>query len=191
LYGKGAYGLAQDLGITEDEAQTIINSVIGQLPQLGVWLKSCHDLVQTKGGVYTYWDGKPARFRPLWGAASGDMKKIGEAKRQATNTPVQGTASEYTIKSLIELVKWILADRIPAKVVATVHDSILLEIRNDYADVVVPMTMDIMTSWPCGGVPIQADAEISFEADGKLAAWGRLKKWRGSLDATMNYKEAA
>ena len=50
-----------------------------------------------------------------------------------------------------------------------VHDSLLLEVRDDCLTEVAGKVMSIMTSWPSGGVPLLVEAEAG-------PSWGDLKK---------------
>lgn len=79
----------------------------------------------------------------------------------------KNTASDFCLASLVECVRWILETKFPAKLVLTVHDSLMFEVDIDYADELIRTVLNIMQSWPSEGVPIVVDAEIGL-------SWGSL-----------------
>lgn len=83
------------------------------------------------------------------------------------NTPVQGTAAHYTNASLWPIVRWILKYNIQARVVCTVHDSIMLELREIELERVAAHVREVMTGHFLGEVPILVDAKIG-------PAWGEM-----------------
>lgn len=76
------------------------------------------------------------------------------------NTRVQGSAGEYNNMSLIEMVKWVREDLVPAKVIMAVHDCIMLEVEEDALDEAVSGGLSIMKQWDSGGVPLEVDVEV-------------------------------
>jgi DNA polymerase-1 len=94
--------------------------------------------------------------------------KYNEAVRMAINTPVQGFASDLKLMSIIEIDEK-LEDRFAdsAFLFGEVHDSILLEVRNDVVEEVTKMVLRIMNHPRIldelgieVGVPITADAKV-------------------------------
>jgi DNA polymerase I-like protein with 3'-5' exonuclease and polymerase domains len=70
-------------------------------------------------------------------------------------------------------VEWIRENNIPAKLVLTVHDSLMFEVRDDHVDMLIEKVTGIMTSWSCSG-PAGA---VELVADVKTGpAWGSLQK---------------
>ena len=159
LYGLGAQTLADDLGISKAKAKKLIYLIMGQFKDLDAWIQDTVRFCKKYGYVHTYFDGKKARWRPLWGIGDQDDARQSGARNAAINSPVQGSAADYMLRSLNEVVDWILGDNIPARVIGTVHDSMMLEIREDWIEEVVDMVVDIMESWWSGPVPLVADCE--------------------------------
>lgn len=85
------------------------------------------------------------------------------------NTPIQSIASDMTLFSLIEIDKWLREENIDARIVMTVHDSIVLEVRDDPVTIrrVAKKCQFIMSTTPqhyvkdCP-VPFKADAETGY-----------------------------
>lgn len=175
LYGKAVFTLAKDWGVPESEAQAVVDAIMGQSKELAEWIEQQHRFVYANGYVNTYIDGEPARWRPLYGISSPKRQDVGGAVRCSVNSPIQGTAADYMMRSLVEIIEWLEEDLIPAYVVATVHDSVIIEVRNDFVAEVARGAKTIMESWWCGDVPLKADLEV-----GK--SWGALRKARFNGD---------
>jgi len=173
LYGMKERTLAQRLGIPLQVAESVMAAVKGKFGIFAQWCQSQLAEARRTGYVWTWWEGEKARRRPLWDIVSQDDMARNNAENAAVNTPVQGTASEYCIASLIECVRWLLADNVPAKLVLTVHDSLMFEVKNSHVDLVTQRVPEIMTSWdskgPGGEVPLVADLKVG-------PAWGSLQK---------------
>jgi DNA polymerase I-like protein with 3'-5' exonuclease and polymerase domains/uracil-DNA glycosylase len=176
MYGKSARSLAKDLGVSLDRGQFIFDSVLGALPVLTEWMEDRRRFVQAHGTTWTYLmtDAglERARCRQLWQIAELDSKVQSVAKNGSVNTPIQGTASDYMLRSLSAIVEWIIADGIPARVVNSVHDSVILEVPADWAVEVADVAKAIMESWPSGAVPLVADVDVGL-------TWGSLMKLDG------------
>jgi DNA polymerase-1 len=82
------------------------------------------------------------------------------AENGAINTPIQGSASDYCIASLTKCVQWILDERVPAKLILPIHDSLLFDVREDAVEELKEVVPKIMCDWPTEGVPLRVDTEM-------------------------------
>ena len=174
VYGKGDGTIAEEFGITIAEAAKIRAAILGTFKKLDEWCKMKTRESKRSGEAWTIWNGQPARRRSLF--RIGDKGDAGSASRKvaengAVNTPIQGTASDYCIASLTACVAWLLAEKLPARLVLPIHDALLFEVRDDYVDEVASGARDIMQSWDAGGVPLVVDCEVGD-------AWGSLMKYK-------------
>jgi len=170
LYGMGDISLAASLKCKLSEARRIHQAIDGQFRVLKSWLSKQIGEARRTGVVWTEWAGEKARCRPVWQISDADGKARAHAESIAVNSPVQGTASDYVLASLIELVRWILADRFPARLCLTVYDSLLFEVEERYVDELAGRVVDVMTSWPVpNGVPLAVDCKVG-------PTWGSMSK---------------
>jgi DNA polymerase-1 len=169
LYGQGPAALAATIGVTVQEAQRIMRALFGSFPQLNEWTQACLREARATGFIWTWWAGDRARRRPMWRLADEDSEVRSRAEHGSWNTPVQGTATEFCTQALVRVVHWILADRVPARLVLPVHDALLLEVRKDWTQRVAEHAKEIMLSFDSDGVPLDVDTEIG-------PAWGSLVK---------------
>jgi DNA polymerase-1 len=71
---------------------------------------------------------------------SGIDKIRGHAERQGLNTPVQSSASDVNLMTMWKLWAWKMQENIDMHFVATVHDSFLLEVKEE----LVPQVLDMI-----------------------------------------------
>ena len=102
------------------------------------------------------------------GVKDPEPRKRAHYERASWNTPVQGTASDICLSSLTKVVRWVQSDAVQARVVLTVHDSIILEVHESAVDEVVYSLKAIMEGDGFLGVPLTVDVE-------KGPTWARLE----------------
>lgn len=169
LYGMDAFGVAMDLKITWKQAQAIIDAILGHYKRLAAWIRERLDDSRKTGETTTWWNGKAARTRALTEILSPDENRRKSFERCAWNTPIQGTAAEFTNASVGAVQDWIEADMVPARLVLTVYDSIMVEARKDVVAEVGRALTEIMTSWPTAhGVPLKVDLKHGY-------SWGSMQ----------------
>lgn len=89
----------------------------------------------------------------------------GEAEREAINAPVQGFAADLTVLAMVVLHQRL--DHSRAHIIGNVHDSIMLEAREDYAEEAARIVKQVMENLPIKKlfgyemtVPIEAEVTI-------------------------------
>jgi DNA polymerase-1 len=170
LYGRGDRALAEEMHSTVAMAAKVRAAVLGHFRVLAKWIEGQVTLARKTGEIWTWWGGGPARRRPLLDVASPDDEARGTAERSSYNTPCQGTGSDFCLSSLVAVDRWLAEDGLPADVVLTVHDSLVLDVRDDAVAEVVPEVIAIMEGWNSGGVRLRVDCEVG-------RAWGSLKPY--------------
>lgn len=133
-YARDKYG--QDL--TMEEAIRFRQRFFDLYAELPRWHMKQRDIVKMYGQVRTL----TGRIRHLPGVFSPSEELRASAERQAINTPVQSFASDLTLASIIEIYQTIPRDR--CRIVGTVHDAILFEVRNEYIEEVTEQIKAIM-----------------------------------------------
>lgn len=167
LYGTPPAGLAAQLGITVQQAEKIQNAILGRFASLKAWIKTQISECRRAGWVHTYWNGKIARRRPLLAIGDSDEDARATAERSSYNTPIQGTAAEFTSASLGTLARWVDDEAPPFRLVLTVYDSILAEVREDFVPEALRKMQSVCTGWHSWGVPLVVDAKVG-------PAWGSM-----------------
>ena len=127
-YGKGAKALAEDMDCTEDEAAKKIREYYKIIPDVKVWLNRNGK----KGIMFKEAFTLPPFNRRRTLLESEEWRR----RNQGKNTPVQGTGGDILKLALVKMWKYIkkhkLQDKV--KIVLCVHDEIITEVRNDFAE---------------------------------------------------------
>lgn len=113
-YGQSAFAFAQMYHMPEDEAQAYIDNWWREFPTLKRWTEASK-LQATEEGVVVSPFGHKRRFHLI------TNDNIGDVEREAVNFIPQNVAGWLTICSIIEL------DKLDIPVIATVHDSIVVD----------------------------------------------------------------
>jgi hypothetical protein len=162
-YGMGPGGLAPRLGVTLDEAKDLISKYFKAYPGVQRWLdKAGRDAVRTGYSItplgrkrfYTLPDESLKRNNEdEW------RKQIAAIERQGKNSPIQGCNADMTKLALINLRAAL--NGWDARTVNTVHDEIVVEVREDQAEEVKHIVEHAMVS---AGEAILKDVPIVAEA---------------------------
>lgn len=135
-YGRGAYSLTQDLKCSVEEAQVYLDGFFARFPTYHAWWKRVQDDAVRTGVLKTEF-GRRRRWRLI----TRDL--VGHIRNQACNFPIQSTASDMCLLSLIRLEE-ALRTRGWGYVLFTVHDSIEFEVKTEHLEEAVALIKDIM-----------------------------------------------
>jgi uracil-DNA glycosylase family 4 len=144
-YARDNYGV----DVTPSEAKVARDGFFELYSRLVPWHDRQRRLVGRHGRVHSP-IGRVRHLPTVW---SSDRSVVADAERQAINSPVQSMASDCMLLSLVRLADHLSPLR--ARVVGTVHDSLLFEIRDGYVDEAVKIIrhtmetemMELMEKW--------------------------------------------
>lgn len=175
VYGKSGITFAKELyydpsgtipGKTADWEQAkregfdLVDHFLGTFDGLGKWLEKTKKFAYKHGYVETMF-GRRRRLPDLHSKVQG-LKS--NAERQAINAPIQGTGSDLTMLSVIQINNWLKENHFRSLIVATVHDSIVLDVYLPELHVVASMVKHIMEHvhepYIDTEVPILAELEL-------------------------------
>jgi DNA polymerase I len=155
IYGMSAFGLAQSLKIGRAEADRFIRTYFERLAGVDRWLKDTVKSGTEKGWVETLF----GRRRPVPALRSSNRTERMAAERVAVNSPIQGTAADLIKVAMVRLARRLADERLPARLLLSVHDEIVLETEEDAADRVAAAakeTMERVTEHP---IPLSVTVE--------------------------------
>ncbi len=132
IYGISAYGLARDLGISAGEAQGFIDRYFLRYPGVRRFMDEAVRTCEEMGYVVTLLN----RRRYLPEIRSSDNALVQFARRQAINTPVQGSAADLIKRAMIDVQEALDRSGSGARLILTVHDELVLDVpENECAEV--------------------------------------------------------
>ncbi|HWF85478.1 MAG TPA: DNA polymerase, partial [Vicinamibacterales bacterium] len=155
LYGKTAFSLAKDIGVTPQAAQAFIDAYFAGFPRVRGFIDRTLEEGRVTGVVKTLYGRR--RLVPELNSRNGQIRS--GAERYAVNMPIQGTAADIMKRAMID-VHAALAPRHDARMILTVHDELLFEVRADQADEVAAIVRDRMQSAATLRVPLTVDVGI-------------------------------
>lgn len=157
-----------ELIFTEEEAQAVRAAYFQQFPDLVDWHRRQRRLVHK----YKRVQSPIGRIRHLPDIDSPDKAVQGEAERQAINSPVQSFASDMTQLSMSMVAKQFKELDLDAKVIGTVHDASLFQVRQDQVGLAMPLIKDTMQNLPLRRL-FGVDIDVPIIADIKVGThWG-------------------
>lgn len=153
IYGISAFGLAQDLGVSNSEAKRYIDNYFGRYPRVREYMDTIIRDAKTNGFVTTLLGRR--RFIPELTSSSAPVRNFGE--RTAVNTPIQGTAADLIKLAMINIDRRLTREGFESKMVLQVHDELVFEVRNEEMDRMKSMVKREMEGVLTLSVPIRVD----------------------------------
>ena len=153
LYGKTAFTLSKDVGVTKKAAQTFIDAYFEGFPAVRAYLDRTLDAARETGVVTTMFD----RRRRVPEIASRNAQLRGAAERVAVNMPIQGSAADVLKRAMIDVHAALPPD---ARMILTVHDELLFEAPEADAREVADLVRARMESAVELSVPLTVDVGI-------------------------------
>ena len=152
LYGKGAYGFSQDLGVTMAEAKAYIAQYFATYPKLREYLDNVVRIGREKGYVETMF----GKRRPLPDLTSSNAMRRAAAEREAFNHPIQGSQADILKRAMINL-----SAALPKKfkMILTVHDELILEVPEGREEEAGKLIKQYMESAVTLSVPVVASVK--------------------------------
>ena len=140
IYGKTAFGLSKELGITQKEATEYINRYFEQYPKVREFEKRIIEYAEKYGYTETFF----GRRRIIEGISSKNKNIKNQAERMAVNSVIQGTAAEILKKVMIELYKVLEGKEEEINLLLQVHDELIFEIKEEKIEEYKKIIEDIM-----------------------------------------------
>ena len=140
IYGKQAFSLAQDLGISKAKADEYIQQYFAQYPKIKDFLDSMVEDTKQTGYTKTLFN----RIRYVKEINSTNFVQRGEAQRIAMNTPIQGTAADVIKIAMVKVYNRIKKEGLKSRLILQVHDELLIETFKQEKDKIKTILKDEM-----------------------------------------------
>jgi DNA polymerase-1 len=154
IYGQGAFGLAENLGISRTEAKEIIDNYKLQFPNIQQYMDDTIHFARTHGYVETLM----GRKRWLKDINSANFTVRGFAERNAINSPIQGTAADMIKMAMIKIQAEFKKHGFKSKMLLQVHDELIFDAHKDEIEIIQPIILNCMQTALAlpNGVPTDA-----------------------------------
>jgi DNA polymerase-1 len=157
LYGKTAFTLAKDIGVTKDAAQEFINAYFAGFPRVRGFIDETLARARETGVVKTMFGRR--RLVPELNSRNGQIRAA--AERATVNMPIQGTAADILKVAMIDLHREIANRGLRARMILTVHDELLFECPREEAETAAAVVRERMEQAVALSVPLTVDVGIA------------------------------
>jgi DNA polymerase-1 len=141
IYGMGPTKLANELGITLNEAKDLLKKYFSIFTKIKELMDLLEERVKQTRIAYSPLDG---RYRDLSKNDWIDKRKISHAVNQAKNMPFQGCGASTTKLAMCLIRKELREKKYDARIVLTVHDEILVECHVSIVEEVKELVVRLM-----------------------------------------------
>ena len=141
IYGISSFGLSENLGISREDAQELIDTYLARLPRVRELIARTIAQASDEGYVTTLLGRR--RSIPELRASSRQTRSLGE--RLAVNTVMQGTAADVIKVAMVRIHERLRREGRAARLVLQVHDELLLEVPEVETSAVRDLVREEMT----------------------------------------------
>ena len=155
IYGQGAFGLAENLGISRTEAKEIIDNYKKEFPNIQLYMDQQINKAKEQGFVETLM----GRKRWLRDINSSNFTVRGFAERNAINSPIQGSAADMIKLAMIKIHREMKKQHWESKMILQVHDELVFDAVESELPALKELILSCMTTameLP-NGVPVEAE----------------------------------
>ena len=153
VYGISPFGLAAQLGISQQEARAYIDRYFARYQGVRAFIEKTLEATRREGSVRTLF----GRMRPIPDIESRNPNQRGFAERTAINTPLQGTAADLIKLAMIAIDRKLTEQGLQTRMVLQVHDELLFEVPTDETAAIETLVRTQMEGVVALSVPLVAD----------------------------------
>jgi DNA polymerase-1 len=153
IYGQGAFGLAQNLGIPRGEAKAIIDAYFTQFSQLKNFQHETIEFARKSGYIETIL----GRRRYLADINSANAVVRGFAERNAINAPIQGSAADIIKVAMVNLDKEMKKRNLKSRMLLQVHDELVFDAHRSEVEELKELVREKMSGAVAMRVPLVVD----------------------------------
>ncbi|MGI8822765.1 MAG: DNA polymerase I [Acidimicrobiia bacterium] len=153
LYGMEAYGLAQRLDISREEATGHVEAYFEQFSDVRAFMRGIVDEARSTGFTTTLLGRR--RYLPELASSNFRQRQMGE--RMALNAPIQGSAADIIKKAMVMLEGELEGTGSGAALLLQIHDELVLEVPEDEVTQATSVTRSVMEGIVQLDVPLVVD----------------------------------
>jgi DNA polymerase-1 len=165
IYGISAFGLANQLGISREEAGAYIKKYFERFPGIRDYMDATKKTCREQGYVTTIF-GRKCHY-PRIAASNPSERAFNE--RAAINAPIQGSAADIIRRAMARMESALEASRLNAQMLLQVHDELVFEVPESEVEQTIALVRKVMVDAPHPAiqlsVPLQVDAKAAQNWD--------------------------
>lgn len=161
IYGMSAFGLAQQLGITRNQAQAYIELYFARYPGVKNYMDVTRELAREQGYIETLFGRR--LYLPEINSRNAARRQY--AERTAINAPMQGTAADIIKRAMLAADHWLTQQQSDAKMIMQVHDELVFEVPENQVEDCVLNIRKLMSSAATLSVPLIVDIGLGHNWD--------------------------
>ncbi|MGL6236093.1 MAG: DNA polymerase I [Segniliparus sp.] len=163
-YGLSAFGLAQQLGVSGEEAKAQMDAYFARFGGVRDYLHAVVEEARRKGYTETLF----GRRRYLPDLTSDNQQQRAVAERAALNAPIQGSAADIIKVAMIHVSEALAERKMRSRMLLQVHDELVLEVADGEREELAELVAEQMGSAIELLVPL--DVSVGFGANWDAAA---------------------
>jgi len=163
LYGMSPHGLSIATGMTREQAANFIDKYKLIRRPLFDYMDRVLETAKKVGYVETLF----GRRRPMPDIHSSNFAIRSAAERAAVNMPIQGTEADLMKLAMIKCEAIIQQQHYPCRQLLQIHDSVLIECRQDHVDELAKLIQNAMQQ--VYKLPVRLDVGVAIGDN-----WGQL-----------------
>lgn len=153
IYGKTAFGLSQELGLSVHEADAFIKSYFERYKTVKDYLEAQKEKAR-KDGYLTTILGRRSYF-PEINSKNVPLRQF--AERSAINAPIQGSAADLIKLAMIAIQDRLEKEKRKSLMIMQVHDELVFDMTADEADALPKLVSEEMEGAYKMRVPLKVD----------------------------------
>jgi DNA polymerase-1 len=166
LYGMGTQSLAQQAGISMQEAQQFVDAYFAGFPNIKHYIDETKKRAKTEGYVETLLGRR--RYFPILQTQTRDARTNimqRSAEREAINHPIQGTAADIIKLAMINIHAELIKRQLTARLILQVHDELILEAPQKEAAEVAELVRELMENAYQINPPLKVEVGVGLNWD--------------------------
>ena len=160
-YGLSAYGLAQQLRISAEEAKAQMDAYFARFGRVRDYLHEVVDQARKDGYTSTIL----GRRRYLPDLLSDNRQRREMAERMALNAPIQGSAADIIKVAMLGVHNALRGEGLRSRTLLQVHDELIIEVAEGERDVVEKLVREHMGSAYSLNVPLEVSVGVGRSWD--------------------------
>ncbi|PPQ40457.1 DNA polymerase I [Rhodoblastus acidophilus] len=160
VYGISAFGLANQLGISREEAGAYIKLYFERFPGIRVYMDRTKKLCREQGFVSTLF-GRKCHY-PRIAASNASERAFNE--RAAINAPIQGAAADIIRRAMIRMDAALANAGLAAKMLLQVHDELVFEAPDAEVEATLAIVRTVMEEAALPAVDLSVPLRVEARA---------------------------